>query len=134
MMIYIRKLWEYRRPLRHKRHVPWRKINVGTAEFGVDLETDIGAVLSFWIGDMFHLNKHRWNKHRWEHLIALRRDTEDSIGDAFDLTIQGGLHQMNKRDTPVVGKMQTRSCGCALAAFPALVNASRRVISTPAVL
>ena len=32
------------------------KIDIGSSEFGIDFENDIGAVLTFWIGDMFHLN------------------------------------------------------------------------------
>jgi hypothetical protein len=54
------------------------KVDVGSTKLGVDLETNICAVLTFGIGNMFHL-------------IALRRDAENSIGDAFNLTIQGGL-------------------------------------------
>jgi hypothetical protein len=54
------------------------KVDVGSSKLGIDLETNIGAVLTFGIGNMLHL-------------IALRRDAENSIGDAFDLTIQSGL-------------------------------------------
>jgi hypothetical protein len=50
------------------------KVDVGSSKLGVDLETNICAVLTFGIGNMLHL-------------IALRRDAENSIGDAFDLTI-----------------------------------------------
>jgi hypothetical protein len=31
------------------------KVDIGATEFGVDFETDVGAVLTFGIGDMLHL-------------------------------------------------------------------------------
>ena len=43
------------RPFRHKRHMTRREIDIGATEFGVDLEDDIGAVLTFGVGNMFHL-------------------------------------------------------------------------------
>ena len=32
-----------------------REIDVGATEFGVDFEDDVGAVLTFGVGNMFHL-------------------------------------------------------------------------------
>jgi hypothetical protein len=54
------------------------KVDIRTTEFGINLEANVGAVLTFGIGDMFHL-------------IALRRDTKHCIGNTFDLTIQSIL-------------------------------------------
>ena len=42
-------------PFRHKRHMTGREIDVGATEFGVDFEDNVGAVLTFGVGNMFHL-------------------------------------------------------------------------------
>jgi hypothetical protein len=42
-------------PFRHKRHMTRREIDVGATEFGVDFEDDVCAVLTFGVGNMFHL-------------------------------------------------------------------------------
>jgi hypothetical protein len=47
--------WEYRWPFRDKGHVSRGKVDVGTTEFGIDLEDDVGTVLALGIGNVFHL-------------------------------------------------------------------------------
>ena len=42
-------------PLRDKRHVTRREIDIGASELSIDFEDDVGAVLAFGVCNVFHL-------------------------------------------------------------------------------
>ena len=45
----------YRGSLRDERHVTGWKVDIRTTKFSINLEANVGAVLTFGVGNMFHL-------------------------------------------------------------------------------